>query len=126
MRSRRGFTLIELLVVLAAMALLLAMAAPRYIQHVDQGREVVLRHNLAALREAIDKFNADRGRLPASLQELVTERYIRSIPIDPVTDRTDTWVLVGPAGQGQAGDRVNDVRSGAPGKAADGSAYATW
>jgi general secretion pathway protein G len=126
MKPRRGFTLIELLVVLAAMAVLLSLAAPRYIQHVDRSREVVLRHNLAALREAIDKFHADRARYPASLQELVTERYIRSVPVDPVTDRSDTWVVVGASGQGQAADRVNDVRSGAPGKAADGSDYASW
>ncbi len=126
MNVHRGFTLIELLVVLAAMALLLSLAAPLYLQHVDRGRDVVLRHNLAALREAIDKFNADRSRYPASLQELVAERYIRNIPLDPVTDRSDTWVVVGANAQGQTADVVRDVRSGAPGKAADGTPYASW
>jgi general secretion pathway protein G len=126
MRAARGFTLIELLVVLAALAVLLTLAAPRYIQHVDRSRDVVLRHNLAALREAIDKFNADRSRYPGSLQELVTERYIHSIPIDPVTDRSDTWVTVGAGAPGQAAEAVRDVRSGAPGKAADGTVYAAW
>ncbi|WP_341893363.1 prepilin-type N-terminal cleavage/methylation domain-containing protein, partial [Variovorax sp. YR752] len=80
MRFRRtdsGFTIIELLVVMAALGLLLAIVAPRYVNHVDQAREAVLRQNLAGLRDAIDKFYADRARYPADLQELVTERYLR-------------------------------------------------
>lgn len=119
-----GFTLIELLVVLAALALLLGIAVPRYVEHVDRARETVLRQNLTALRDAIDKFNADRGRYPAELAELARERYLREVPRDPVTDRTDTWVLVPPPG-GAAG-QVYDVHSGAPGLARDGKPYATW
>src|SRR6188472_1835633 len=95
-RRARGFTLIELLVVLAALALLLGLAVPRYIEHVDRARETVLRQNLAALRDAIDKFNADRGRYPADLAELARERYLREVPRDPVTDRSDTWVVAPP------------------------------
>jgi general secretion pathway protein G len=119
----RGFTLIELLVVMAALGVLLAVSAPRYIEHVDRGRETVLRHNLAGLRETIDKFYADRGRYPKDLQELVTERYLRQVPVDPVTDRADSWILVPPQGMQGA---VFDVRSGAVGKARDGSTYASW
>jgi len=120
----RGFTLIELLVVLAALALLLGLAVPRYIEHVDRARETVLRQNLAALRDAIDKFNADRGRYPADLAELARERYLREVPRDPVTDRSDTWV-VAPPPQGSAG-QVYDVHSGAAGHGRDGQPYATW
>lgn len=126
MRLRRtdsGFTIIELLVVMAALGLLLAIVAPRYVNHVDQAREAVLRQNLAGLRDAIDKFYADRARYPADLQELVTERYLRQVPLDPVTDRTDSWVVVAPRGRQGA---VADVRSGAAGRAKDGSAYAAW
>lgn len=118
-----GFTLIELLVVMAAMGLLLAVAAPRYVEHVDRSRETVLRHNLAGLREVVDKFYADRTRYPKDLQELVQERYLRQVPLDPVTDRADSWVLVPPPGA-QSG--VFDVRSGAAGKARDGTPYASW
>ena len=110
--AQRGFTLIELLVVMAALGLLLAIAAPRYVEHVDRAREVVLRQNLAAVRDAIDKFYADRARYPADLQELVQARYLRQVPLDPVTDRNDTWVLVPPHRQPGG---VFDVRSGAAG-----------
>jgi general secretion pathway protein G len=116
--------LIELLVVLAALGLLLAIAAPRYTRHVDQAREITLRHNLRGIREAIDKFYADRSRYPKDLQELAKERYLREVPYDPVTDRSDTWIALPPPGQQEGA--VQDVRSGAVGRAQDGSAYAEW
>lgn len=124
LRRRRGFTLIELLVVLAALALLLGLAVPRYVEHVDRARETVLRQDLAALRDAIDKFNADRGHYPAELAELARERYLREVPRDPFTDRADSWLVVPPP-QGAAG-QVYDVHSGAPGNARDGRPYASW
>jgi len=124
MRRIHGFTLIELLVVLAAVALLLGIAVPRYVEHVDRARETVLRQNLAALRDAIDKFNADRGRYPNELVELARERYLRELPRDPITDRADTWTIVAPP-QGLAG-QVFDVHSGATGTGRDGRPYATW
>jgi general secretion pathway protein G len=133
MRSRfrpctSGFTVIELLVVLAAIGLLLGIAAPRYFQHLDTAREVTLKQDLQQLREAIDKFYADQMRYPASLDELVQRRYLRSVPIDPITQRKDTWVLVAPsAGTAvQAQGVVYDVRSGAKGLGMDGTAYETW
>lgn len=119
-----GFTIIELLVVLAAIALLVGVAAPRYVQHVDRAREAALRNNLAALRDAIDKFHADRGKLPEKLDDLVQARYLRAVPVDPFTERADTWVLVA-ATSGSQG-LVADVRSGASGTARDGKSYASW
>lgn len=120
----RGYTLIELLVVLAALGLLLAIASPRYTEHVDRAREVVLHQNLLGIRESIDKFYADHGRYPRDLQELVKERYLRQAPVDPVTDRADTWIVVPPPGQTDGA--VVDVHSGALGKGQDGTAYASW
>lgn len=125
MRRNTGFTLIELLVVMAAIGLLLAIVAPRYTEHVDRARETALRQNLASLRDAIDKFHADRARYPKDLQELAQERYLRSVPIDPVTDRSDTWQLLPPPGSAGTG-AVFDVRSGAPGQGRDGRPYASW
>lgn len=124
LRSPRsaGFTVIELIVVLAAIALLLAVAAPRYVQHVARAQEVTLKTSLFALREAIDKFHADQSRAPLSLLELVQHGYLRRVPVDPVTQRDDTWALQTVAG----GVGVSDVRSGASGAAADGTAYASW
>lgn len=127
LRLPRGFTLIELLVVMAALGLLLSLAAPRYLEHLERSRETVLRHNLVGMRDAIDKFSADRSRYPNDLNELVQQRYLRHVPLDPVTDRYDSWMVVPPpnAPAGQSGP-VYDVRSGAPGNAKDGTAYASW
>lgn len=118
-----GFTVIELLVVMAALALLVALAAPRYTAHVDRAREVTLRHNLAGMRSAIEAFRADRGRDPTNLAELIEARYLREIPLDPMTERSDTWVLQ-PSRRGAQG--VGDVRSGAPGRGSDGQLFAEW
>ena len=121
--SARGFSLIELLVVLAAIALLLSIVAPRYVHHVDRAREAALRSNLAALRDAIDKFHADRNAYPEKLADLVEARYLRAVPVDPVTERDDTWRVVPPPGQSSS---IADVRSGAEGQAQDGRPYAAW
>lgn len=122
--KKRGFTLVELMVVMAIVALLLALALPRYFGHLEKSRETILRQDLAVMRDAIDKFHGDRGRYPDSLDELVSARYLRSIPVDPVTQRADTWQTVAP--EGDAAGAVYDIRSGAPGTARDGSAYADW
>ena len=99
MRARRnpvGFTVIELLVVMALIALTLTLVAPQFIHRSDRARESVLRNNLAETRKAIDRFLADNGRYPENLQELVDRRYLRALPIDPILERTDRWVLVPP------------------------------
>ena len=92
---RRGFTLIEMLVVMTLIALLLTLAVPRYFSSLDNGRQSVRRQNLATMRDAIDKFYGDQGRYPDSLDELVTKRYLRQIPIDPVSE-TSNWAVAGP------------------------------
>jgi general secretion pathway protein G len=123
-RNVGGFTVIELLVVLAVIALLAAVAVPRYTQHVGHAREVALRENLLRLRQAIDHFHVDQARYPATLAELVERRYLRAVPIDPITERVDTWRVVAPTAPELGA--VFDVRSGAAGAARDGTAYASW
>ena len=124
----RGFTVIELLVVLAAIGLLLSVAAPRYMQHLDRAREVTLKEDLYQLRDAIDKFYGDQSRYPTNLEELVGKRYLRAVPVDPITQRSDTWVIVAPAdgAAAKASGAAFDVHSGAGGQASDGSSYASW
>jgi len=122
--KKRGFTLVELMVVMAIIALLLALALPHYFNHLENARETVLKHDLTVMRDAIDKFHGDRGRYPDSLEELASARYLRAIPVDPITNRADTWQLIPPT-DGSAGSAY-DVRSGAPGTARDGSAYGDW
>jgi general secretion pathway protein G len=91
----RGFTLIEMLVVMTLIAMLLTLAVPRYFSALDSGRLNVQRQNLATMRDAIDKFFGDKGKYPDSLEELVTKRYLRQVPIDPVSEAAD-WVVVAP------------------------------
>ncbi|HWW72110.1 MAG TPA: prepilin-type N-terminal cleavage/methylation domain-containing protein [Duganella sp.] len=118
--SGRGFTLIELLVVLAIVALLCTLASPRYFQSIGQSKEAVLVKNLQTTRETIDKFYADTGRYPESLEELVERKYLRSLPVDPITEST-TWLLIAPESPDENG--VYDIQSNAQGKMHDGTPF---
>ena len=124
MSPRRGFTLIELLVVMAILALLLSIAAPRFIASLDAAREAALQTNLRVLRESIDRYRADTGQYPETLQALVDSRYLRSVPVDPVTDRMDSWVVTAHPDGITPG--IHDVRSGATGNARSGVAFSSW
>ena len=128
MTNRRspGFTLIELIVVMAIVALLVSIAAPRYLQSVERAREATLRTSLVVMRDAIDRFAADRARYPDSLDELVTTRYLRTLPEDPITGQRGGWVELAPAADSLLPGRLVDVRSGAAGRARDGALYAEW
>ena len=122
---KKGFTLIELLVVMSVIATLLTIAVPRYFQHLDRAREAALRESLAVMRDAVDKYRGDTGCYPETLEELVTKRYLRRVPPDPITESTESWVLVPPPDEpGQR--KVWDVRSGAEGQGKNGSDYTTW
>ena len=121
--ARNGFTLIELLVVLAIVALLLTIAVPRYFGSLDKSKEAVLKEDLFQMRDAIGKYYGDKGKYPETLEALSGEKYLRRIPVDPITDSATTWVPVAPADdRGTSG--VSDVKSGAQGKTADGTPYA--
>lgn len=122
----RGFTLIELIVVMAIVALLVSVAAPRYLNSIERARETTLRTSLAVMREAIDRYAADRGRYPDTLEALVEARYLRTLPEDPITGRRDAWVLLAPPPDAVLQGRVSDVRSGAAGRSRDGALYAEW
>jgi general secretion pathway protein G len=121
---RGGFTLIELLVVMSIIATLLMIAVPRYFHSLERSRETVLRQDLAVMRDAIDKFYGDVARYPDTLAELVERRYIRSVPVDPMTKSAQTWVLVLSEDSNITGAR--DVHSGAVGEASDGTSFAEW
>ena len=123
-RGAAGFTLVELMVVLAIIALLLSIVAPHYTGRLARAEETVLRENLALMREALDRHYADAGRYPERLEDLVAKRYLRALPVDPVTQRADTWVVVPPADPEKGG--VYDVRSGAAGNGPGGKPYAEW
>jgi general secretion pathway protein G len=121
-RRRIGFTLIELMVVLLVIALLATLVAPRVLGQLARAKEETLQHNLQEIRQAIDKHVADTGRYPQSLQALVEKRYLRKLPIDPLTGRADTWELA----TASDGGGVADVHSGEKGNGSDGTPYSSW
>lgn len=123
-RRLRGFTLIEILIVMAMIGLLLAIALPRYFGSLEHSKEVVLKEDLLLLRDTLDRYYADRGHFPESLDVLVEERYLRDVPVDPMTGRADSWVTENSSDQEKPG--VANVRSGASGTARDGSRYDSW
>ena len=123
-RRLSGFTLIELLVVMAILAMLLTLAVPRYFHSVDRSKEAVLRENLFTVREAIDKYYGDTGKYPDTIEDLITQKYLRKLPVDPITESTTTWVAVAPEETDKG--NVYDVKSGAEGTAQDGTSYKEW
>lgn len=120
-RLRDAFTLIELLVVLAIVALMLTLALPRYFQSIDSAKETILVDNLRATRETIDKFYGDTGAYPQSLEQLVEKKYLRALPVDPITGSSQTWLIV-PPDNGAAGS-IADLHSGAPGISRSGRQF---
>lgn len=120
----RAFTLIELLVVLGIVALLLTLAVPRFFPSIDASRETILEENLRNTRAVIDQFRADTGRYPESIEQLVEKKYLRELPMDPIAESRETW-LVEPPPEGEEG-AVGNIRSGAPGNGRKGKPYAEW
>lgn len=123
-RRASGFTLIELLVVMVIIALLVSIAAPRYFNSVEKSKETVLQQDLSVMRDAIDKYYGDNDKYPDSLDDLVSKKYLRKLPVDPITDSATTWVVVPPENPELGG--VFDLHSGAPGNGRDGTPYSSW
>ena len=124
LNNHKGFTLIELLAVMVIIALLLTVAAPKYFGSVDRSRESILRQDLATMREALDKYYGDTGQYPDALEDLTKKKYLRNIPRDPITESDTTWLIIAPINDAKGA--VYDVKSGAVGNGADGTAYADW
>lgn len=128
-RGCKGFTLIELMVVMALIVVLASVGLTLYTNSVTRAKESVLKEDLFRMRDAIDQYYADKGRYPATLQDLVSDKYLRTIPKDPFTNSADTWREVpsepdpnNPTAQ----SGVYDVRSGSEQTALDGSKYSEW
>ncbi len=129
LRSNRGFTLIELMVVMAIISILLAIALPVYQKSIIRSKESVLRNNLFTLRSMIDEYTIDKQKAPESLQELVTDGYLRQVPQDPLTNSDQTWRIImeeTPVGGTSSAPGVFDVKSGSEKTALDGTLYSDW
>ena len=128
-RSDGGWTLIELLVVITLILLLASLSLVQYRNSITRAKESTLRAQLFIMRDAIDQYYADKGKYPDSLQALVSEQYLRSVPRDPFTESSDTWQTV-PAepepGTVSASTGIYDVKSGSDGVSIDGSRHADW
>ncbi len=128
-RAQRGFTLIELMVVMAIISVLLAIALPIYQKSIVRAKESVLRNNLFTLRNMIDEYTIDKQKAPESLQDLVSDGYLRQIPQDPITGSDQTWKVImedTPVGGSTSPAGVFDVRSGSDKTGLDGTAYSDW
>src|SRR2546427_12277524 len=124
-----GFTLIELMVVMSLIVLLASIGLATYTNSVTRSKEAVLKEDLFRLRDAVDQYYADKNKYPDSLDALVSEKYLRALPVDPFTQSTSTWqtVLSEPdPNNPSASPGVYDVKSGSDGTAMDGSKYAEW
>lgn len=129
--KRRGFTLIELIIVMSILGILAGIAIAQMQKAPLRAREAALRENLFTFRSCLDQFYADRGRYPESLEELVTEKYIRKIPNDPFTKSADTWVIefeTPDPSQGATDEPpgIIDVKSGSTALGYDGTPVNAW
>jgi general secretion pathway protein G len=116
--------LIELLVVLAIVGTLLTLALPRYFGSIDRSKEAVLRENLFQMREAISRYHADKGKYPESLEALASDKYLRKVPLDPVTESAATWIVVPPENPDKGG--VWDVIFRGPRRPGQMTEFAQW
>jgi len=125
---RRGFTFIELVMVITILGTLVAIAIPVYQAQIQASKEAVLVHNLATLRERIDQYKADRDAYPPSLAALVEARYLREVPVDPMTDRAE-WEEVFAEFDSERPEQepgVSDVHSFSAGVSSNGNSYSEW
>ncbi|MDD8020356.1 MAG: type II secretion system protein [Acidobacteriota bacterium] len=130
-QNSSGFTLIEILVVLSIIGILLGLAVPQYQMSIKRAREAVLKENLFIMRKLIDQYYQDKHRYPPDLHALVEEKYLKMLPVDPITGSNESWVQVRemPAVDDYVSTEilgVVDVKSGSEAKALDGSYYNTW
>jgi general secretion pathway protein G len=128
-RAQQGFTLLELMIVMIIIGILAAVAIPKYLQTVRKANEAVLREDLHVMRSAIDSYTVDKQKAPQALDELVEAGYLKAMPKDPITGRTDSWVpgqddTLMSTDQTESG--INDVHSGAQATSSEGTLYSTW
>jgi general secretion pathway protein G len=128
-RFESGFTLLELMIVMVVIGLLAAIAIPAYTTNIKHAREAVLKEDLHIMRQAIDSYTVDKQKAPQSLDDLIQSGYLKVMPIDPFTHRSDTWMPVQSdtlSTLDQTDSGIDDVHSGSQETAIDGTSYNSW
>ncbi|WP_267531625.1 type II secretion system protein [Acinetobacter oleivorans] len=120
-KTKRGFTIVELLVVLSVIALLLSIVTPRYLNKIEEGKEIALRQNLSVIRKSIDQYYSDQGEYPDKLTQLVEKHYLRVIPLDPIAEKNE-WDIVK---EKQIGG-IYDIKSTSQQMGSDNRVYSEW
>jgi general secretion pathway protein G len=128
-KARLGYTLIELIIVMTVISVLVSIAVPVYQKSLLRTKETLLKNNLFTLRTVIDEYTFDKKKAPQTLEDLVTEGYLRAVPVDPITGSSQTWRLimedaVSMVDQTQPG--IFDVRCGSDLKSLEGTPYSEW
>jgi general secretion pathway protein G len=127
--AEQGFTLLELMIVMVIIGILAAFAIPAYVSNIRNAKEAVLKEDLHVLRQAIDSYTVDKQKAPQSLDDLVQAGYLKTMPIDPFTKRSDTWMPVQEdtmMSLDQTESGIDDVHSGSQETALNGTSYSTW
>lgn len=127
--GRRGFTLIEIMIVMTIISIIVSIAVPLYQKSLLRAKESVLKQNLFTLRTMIDEYTYDKQKAPQTLQELVTEGYLRQVPLDPMTGSNNTWRTImeeSGSGTSQTEPGIFDVRSGSDKTSLEGTPYSDW
>ncbi len=122
--GQKGFSLLELMIAMFILIILLSVALPTFQRTVQQARETVLKENLFQMRRSIDQYAADKGKLPQTLDDLVTAEYLREKPVDPITEKAEWKEITGDDTNSTDGEQgLKDVKSVAEGEDGDGKKY---
>jgi general secretion pathway protein G len=122
--NNKGFTLIEMMTVIAIMGILASIATPSFMRSILRSKEASLENTLFVVRDVIDQYYADHGNYPESLEALKEKKYVREIPMDPITGSRETWILIPPEGEGFTG--IYDIHSGSKKISLYGTPYNEW
>jgi len=127
--GKGGFTLIELMVVMTIITIIVSIAVPLYQRSITRAKESVLKNNLFSIRNVIDEYTFDKQKAPQSLQDLVTEGYLRQVPVDPITGSAESWKIImedALTSVNQTEPGIYDVRSGSDKVSLEGTPYSDW